>query len=235
MAERLIFISSENANDPYYTEKLVQFTYFSGFAVSQKQKSIRSLHENALLRFPGQKILEISTKSEEPIGARLSAFNLRLTDEETGISYPLENVFQSSKVYENGGPYRDMLDLPPRDAKRDERHHSSGRLLGFTWKGWECPLEPKTMFYDWIYCKALSEDISLVESVMGSGYTIFTDIEFNHKKSINCQARSMAIFTSLYKRGELMTFLSDKSKWASIYSQPKTNNQTEQISFDFFS
>ena len=217
MAERLIFISSDKVNTAYYKEELVEFTYFSGFAVSQKQKSIRSLHENALIKHPGQKILEISTKSEDPLGVRLSAFNLRLHDDETGLTYPLENVFQSSKVYENGGPYRDMLSLPPRDAKRDTRHHSSGQLVGFIWKDWKCPLEPKTMFYDWIYCKALSEDKELAEAVIEYGCTMFTDIEFNHKKSINCQARAMAIFTSLYKRGELDDFLQDKSKWESIY------------------
>ena len=234
MAERLIFISSDKVNEPYYKEEMVQFTYFSGFATSQKQKSIRSLHENALRSYPNQKILEVSTKSEDPIGAHLSAFNLRLLDDETGVVYTLENVFQSSKVYENGGPYRDMLSLSPQDAKRDTRHHTSGRLVGFRWKSWDCPLEPKTMFYDWIYCKALSKDRKLVEEVIESGYTVFTDIEFNQKKSINCQARAMAIFISLYRRGELYAFLEDKSKWESIYSPLKAAAQTEQISFSFF-
>lgn len=234
MAERLIFISSDNINEPYYKEEVVNFTYYTGFAISQKQKSIRSLHENALAKHKGQKILEISTKSENPLGVRLSAFTMCITDKETGEKYPLENVFQSSKVYENGGPYRDMLLLAPQDAKRDTRHHTSGKLVGFSWKEWNCPLEPKTMFYDWIYCKALSEDQILVDRVMSAGYTIFTDIEFNQNKSINCQARAMAIFTSLYGRGQLQDFLNDKDKWESIYISEKKTETTEQLKLDLF-
>lgn len=234
MAERLIFISSSDSNEPYYREETITFTYYSGFAISQKQKSIRSLHEKALTKYKGQKILEVSTKSEDPLGVRLSAFNLRFKDLETGEDYPLENVFQSSKVYENGGPYRDMLYLAPQDAKRDTRHHTSGKLVGFNWKEWNCALMPRTMFYDWIYCKALSDDQSLVDRVMNANYTLFTDIEFNQNKSINCQARAMAIFTSLYKRGQLKGYLSDKRKWESIYIQDRKSEALEQLRFDLF-
>lgn len=61
------------------------------------------------------KPLEISTKSEEPLGRKLSAFHLTLNH------YALENVFQSAKVFENGGPYLDLLNVAPREAKHDER------------------------------------------------------------------------------------------------------------------
>lgn len=228
----MIFISGDKDGGPFYSEDLISFTFFPGFAITQKQKSIRSLHENALNKYKEHKILEVSTKSEEPIGARLSAFNLRILDEITGVEYPLENVFQSSKVYENGGPYLDMLMLSPQDAKRDTRHHTSGKLIGFKWQDWECQLEPKTMFYDWLYCKALSESPELIERAMSAGYTIFTDIEFNHKKSINCQARAMAIFTSLYKRGLLDEYLRDKNKWASIYNTKVSTEKAEQLKLD---
>lgn len=231
MAERLIFLASINNDEPYYKEELVDFNYFSGFAISQKQKSIRSLHKNAVAKHQGRKILEVSTKSEDPIGVRLSAFNLRFVDDDTGQTFPLENVFQSSKVYEKGGPYRDMLFLAPQEAKNDTRHHTSGALIGFNWKSWDCPLEPKSMFYDWIYCKALHDDELLMNKVMSAGYSMFTDIEFNHKKSINCQARAMAIFTSLYNRGQLADFLNDKDKWASIYNKEE---QCTQIKIDWF-
>ena len=148
MAERPVFIAYKDMAKPYFEEVNVAFTYFPGFAVSQKQKSLNSLHANALENHKNWKILEISTKSTEPLGVRLSAFNLCFIDEETGFQYPLENVFQSSKTYVNGGPFRDMLSLSPKDSKRDIRHHSSGDLVCFTWKNWKCALEPKTMFYD---------------------------------------------------------------------------------------
>lgn len=230
MAERLIFISSEKDDQPYCKEELVNFTYFSGFAVSQKQKSIRSLHENAKDKYPDYNLLEISTKSEKALGVRLSAFNLKYRD---GVGvYPLENVFQASKVYEKGGPYIDLLRVQPQDAKRDTRHHTSGALKCFKLGEWTCELEPKTMFYDWIYCKALSDDKRLTEEIKESDYNAFTDIEFNQNKSINCQARSVAIFVSLCRRGLLEEYLEDKDKWKTIYKK-KTEPITEQIRFEF--
>ena len=44
-------------------------------------------------------------------------------------------------------------------------------------------------------------------------YDFFTDIEFNHEKSLNCQARSAAIFVSLYQKGLLEECLADIVKF----------------------
>ena len=124
----MIFISSE---DNYFEETIVEYKYYSGFAVSQKQKSIRSLHEAIKQRFPGKAVLEISTKSETEEGIRLSAFNLPFYHEELQEFRHIENVFQSSKVFERGGPYKDLLNVSPKDAKRDPRLFESGRLVYF--------------------------------------------------------------------------------------------------------
>lgn len=167
-----------------------EFVFNAGFSVTQKQKNIVALHESI-----GKKALEVSTKSLDELGIKLSAFNLKLN----GV--PLENVFQSSKKYENGGPYLDLLRVHPREAKRDERHHSSGRLIAFEYDGCEYPLNPKTIFYDYIYLCAVIEtlDKETINKVME--YQCFTDIEFNPNKSINCQAKTVAIlkaFLSMY-------------------------------------
>ena len=86
------------------------FEWYSGFAVSQKQKSIKSLHNAIINADANAKPLEISTKSMETIGVKLSAFNLQINN------YTLENIFQSAKVFENGGPYLDSLDMSPKEA-----------------------------------------------------------------------------------------------------------------------
>jgi len=44
MAKRLVFIPSRNV-DEFVTQKEISFTWYSGFAKSQKLKSIRSFHE----------------------------------------------------------------------------------------------------------------------------------------------------------------------------------------------
>ena len=63
--------------------------------------------------------------------------------------------------------------------------------------GVEWPLNPMTAFYDYVYIKALTEQYG--ENLDLGAYAWFTDIEFNPKKSINCQARSAAIYQLLQK------------------------------------
>ena len=75
MAERLYFVSTPHS-DIIFKEVLCEFTYYNGFAISQKQKSIGSLHENIKKIDDKLNILEVSTKSTEPLGVKLSAFNL---------------------------------------------------------------------------------------------------------------------------------------------------------------
>lgn len=95
--------------------QIYSFEWYSGFAVSQKQKSIKSLHDAIIKADENAKPLEVSTKSTETPGTKLSAFNLQLNN------HALENIFQSAKVFENGGPYLDLLNMSPKEAKRNER------------------------------------------------------------------------------------------------------------------
>lgn len=213
MAEKMIFLTTEK----YFEESIVEYDFYPGFAVSQKQKSILSLHDSIHDIYPNSRVLEISTKSTDPIGVELSAFRLMFYHDEIGQERHLENVFQSSKVFENGGPYRELLNVEPKNAKRDERLNNSGRLKEFNLYGESWPLNPRSMFYDWIYIKALSRNQFLSDRIME--YDIFTDIEFNHKKSINCQARAAAIFVALSKKGELNEFLNDKRLFETIYGE----------------
>lgn len=218
MAYRICFIA-QNIKMPAYKEIETEFQYYSGFAVSQKQKSIMSLHDSLRLTHKDLRLLEVSTKSPDAIGVQLSAFNLKFYDKDQGKEYPLENVFQSSKVFEHGGPYRDLLDVHPRDAKKNERLKSSGKLIGFNLNGEDWELEPRSMFYDWIYMQALRRDSKLSSAILE--YNAFTDIEFNHNKSINCQARAAAIFVSLSKRGILEKTLESKEELVKVYPSAK--------------
>ena len=140
MAERPAFLSRQGS----VICKTYTFEWFPGFAASQKQKSITSLHRAIQEADAGARPLEISTKSPEPLGVRLSAFRLRLN------GHTLENIFQSAKVFENGGPYLDLLEVSPKEAKHDERLKTSGRLTAFRYQDSEIPLTPQTLFYDYI-------------------------------------------------------------------------------------
>ena len=183
MAKRPAFF----VNHGKVISEMYSFEWYSGFAVSQKQKSIKSLHNAIRKADVNAKPLEISTKSLENIGIKLSAFNLQIDN------YTLENIFQSAKVFENGGPYLDLLDLSPKEAKRDERLHNSGSLKAFRYQNEDFPLIPKTVFQDFIYITAIKKSLTAEEINTILQYNYFTDIEFNPVKSINTQAKAAAI------------------------------------------
>ena len=193
MAKRPIFIPTNDKNE-LFKELEIEFKYFNGFAVSQKAKCIASLHESAS-DTGYDNILEVSTKSSERLGHRLSAFNLML---DTGLygSISIESAFQGSKVFENGGPYNDIYVKDSLSAKRDERIKNSGNLKCFEFEDQIWELEPKSAFYDWIYIRALYPHMDYIKEYLTT-YDAFSDIEFNPKKSINCQARTCAILVSL--------------------------------------
>lgn len=195
MAKRKVYIVDANKN---LVEKIYDFKYYSGFAISQKQKSVISLHEE--IKKDGYKnLIEISSKSLCELGIKLSAFNLKVNLNGKFIS--VENIFQASKVFVNGGPYIDILNKTPLEAKKDIRLKSSGNLIAFRFNDKDYPIEPSTLFYDFIYCLALYRNINLANEIIK--YDVFTDIEFNHEKSLNCQAHSVALFVALYRNNEL--------------------------------
>ena len=167
--------------------EIYSFEWYSGFAVSQKQKSIKSLHNAIKKADLNARPLEISTKSMERIGIKASALHLKINND------TLENVFQSAKVFEHGGPYLDLLDVSPKEAKRDERLHKSGSLKAFRYQNEEFPLIPQTVFYDFIYITAIKQSFTTDEVNTILRYNYFTDIEFDPAKSINTQARAAAI------------------------------------------
>jgi len=57
------------------------------------------------------------------------------------------------------------------------------------------PIEPKNLFYDWVYLNTLKQNPALAATL--NGFDAFTDIEFNPQKSFSCQARSCAIWVAL--------------------------------------
>jgi len=215
MAKRPIFIVSEDPNF-LFIEKEIEFEWFAGLSVSQKQKSINSLHNSASLS-GYDKILEVSTKSEHAIGNKLSAFNLSFPMSD-GTLIHLESAFQGSKVFENGGPYTDLYSIKPFDVKKDERISKEYEIKGFKFDGIEWSSEPKTAFYDWLYINAVFKNIenNANEYQKILDYNAFTDIEFNPLKSINCQARSCAVFVSLYKQNILEIALESKDSFLEV-------------------
>lgn len=216
-------------------EREIEYDYFGGFANSQKQKCIKSLHSEIKKEYPNAQILEVSTKSpNKNLGIKLSAFNLKLNGS------CVEDIFQTSKVFlDKDGNRRSFYDIKNDiesdiflldkvkkieqtqklyqqikgvfflDTKLKRRLNKLYLLLYpdsvldcFCFKNKLYPNMPVTFFYDYIYIKALLEN-----NIDISKYNIFTDIELS-KNSINCQARSCAIYNYLYANNELNAYIS---------------------------
>ena len=209
---RPIFIP--NRDSIGVVEQYIEFDWHMGMSAEVRKRSINSLHQEAQKQ-GFNNILEVSSKSEQEIGIQLSAFFLRNIK-----GYPVENLFQSSKVFEKGGPYRDLLTVTPREAKRDECLRNSGNLIRFTFNNKNYPLEPVSLFYDWLYIKVLfsERNLELRERFFGSKFDSFSDIEFNPEKSFSCQARTLALCVSLYENKSVREFIDNPIKFSQIFN-----------------
>ena len=235
MAERPVFIPAPES-DELVREMFLPLTWHSGFAQSQKEKNIAALHDAAAQRGLAP-LLEISSKSNSERGRHMSAFHMTVPTKDYG-RIKLELAFQGSKVFEHGGPYTDLYrkgDTEIGQAKRDSRLQSSGRLVRFSFEGTDFPLEPKTAFYDWLYCTFLWEHREWAKKLYA--YAGFTDIEFNPQRSINCQARSAALFLALMKRGDLEAALRSPDAFveALIHSQYRPQLRADDFAPGLFS
>ena len=216
MAKRLVFLPTAPDQPKLYSERLVSFKWIPGMAISQGTKSVINVHASATEQLGISHVLEISTRSPEELGIRLSAFNLPIAIGERKVS--VEVAYQSSKVFENAGPFKDLLAGSSLHAKQDLRLKTSGPLVGFRFEGVEWPLSSTPNFYDYLYIRALLE---FPDSEQLRNYDAFTDIVFSQStieqrenKSFNCQARSAAIYCSLLQRiskEELIPFLQSES------------------------
>lgn len=227
MAVRPVFVVS--LDNRYCIRENIEFEFFSGFSDKQKRKSICSLHQEYLKDNDGKRILEISSKSEDELGVKLSAFNLMIKTK-NGKEFSVESAFQASKVFEKGGPYKDLLDVSSRIAKKDKRLNNSGRIVAFRIDGKEFETEPKTYFYNWLYINTLHLHNELTEQLLE--YNAFTDIAFNPQKSINCQAEAAAIYVSLVKQGLLEDALKDRKQFKEIV-YPKKIEEIEGVQLSF--
>ena len=218
MSERPVF--EPNVDGSKLVEKhSIEFTWFPGFAKEQKQKSLESLHCETTKATGIKKILEISTKSKEKLGIRASAFNIKIKTKK-GLTASVESFYQGSKIFENGGPYIDLYNRSSIDSKKDLRIKSSGELIGFKFEGSEWGLNDH--FYDWLYLNALMQNEDISNQILK--YEAFTDIEFNPKKSYNCQAYSAALYKSAKLRGYNLSAIKDPKKFKKLFPKDKLIN-----------
>lgn len=247
-ATRLYFKVNKNGVEA----KEIDFAFYSGFAPSQKIKSRDSMHEAILKNEPNAKILEVSTKSDDEFGKKLSAFNLMIDNR------PFECAFQEAKRFELSGNITTNIELDIKgkgkvamdisdrlvgendayylESKSDNprelksllkafmKANKSAKLSHFAYKGeiFETSAgvaNSESYFYDFLYFRALGENFSQREIGQILQYEIFTDIEFNHKVSINCQARSCALFHYALLNDKVDFYMANKENFKGLYEK----------------
>ena len=252
-ATKLYFKASKNGVET----KEINFAFYSGFAPIQKIKSRDSMHKSILKQEPNAKILEVSTKSDDEFGKKLSAFNLMIDNR------PFECAFQESKrfkisdsiitnieldtkgngkismdisdrlVRENDAYYLEPISDNPRELKSllkaFMKANKRAKLSHFVYKGEIFEINAgvansESYFYDFLYFRALRENFSKSEIRQILQYSIFTDIEFNHKVSINCQARSCALYHYALLNDKVDFYVESREKFKGLYEKLHKKN-----------
>ena len=68
MVRRPVFVPE--SDKPYVSEISLDFEYFPGSSIQQKQRSVASLHAAYVDRFPSSRVLEVSSRSKRDIGVQ---------------------------------------------------------------------------------------------------------------------------------------------------------------------
>lgn len=222
MAHRPIFIAG-NLTGPLFKEVSIQFKWHPGLAASQRRKCVHSLHEAAKdIGCPD--ILEVSTKSGHELGRRLSAFRLDVSLSQ--IKTKIECMYQGAKVFEKGGPFPELFKAKPIEAKRFFKQKDLGLIKWFDVGGTLYENLPFHAFYDWLFLRALSQHQDFLREGLAP-FSGFSDIEFNPARSINTQARTIAIIKTLIARRELDRCAEDYNYFRSFLSQIQSENDPQ--------
>jgi hypothetical protein len=190
-----------------------EIKWVSGLSLSQKQKNIEIFHRAISERFSVEldRILEVSTKSKTEIGRLLSSFNLKFKMNDS--EYAFESVYQSSKVFQDGlfdtHQYNEWLALNGYDAKKRSQKIKLP-LAEFRFNQRSFSLEPKTLFFDWLYIGCI-EQYNL--GFLLKQYNYFTDIEFNPVKMVSTQANALCKYKWLVDHNLVEEYLQDPIKF----------------------
>ena len=194
MATRPCFRPLENVVG-YKTVESGPFVWNGGFALSQKQKNVVALHEAIRKADPSAKVLEISDRSLQPLGVSLSIPHLRMHCH--GAPCMIESVFLASQIFAGGvGPFPRLCSQCACDvALFVGEVLGDPHVVGFELDGERWDAKSRLAFFFHLYLKALGDNPELADGLME--YDAFTDIEFNPKRQINCQAAAAAFYVSL--------------------------------------
>ena len=167
-------------------------------------------HRDAAGPPPGLRVLEISSRSNEPFGRALSAMRLRAAGEDGDRAPVVETVYQAAKCYGDGGP-DDRPAANGFDAKRrDRERRKEGALRGFQHDGTHWPAASGSAFYDRLWIQAAVAAGAARELAR---YDAYTDQFHRPGISVACQARAAAMLVGL-DRSRRIDRIYSTDQWA---------------------
>lgn len=212
MAKRLYFIPKRSFQG-LIVEKIVDFTEVRGDKESSVVKTMENMHHVIRANETGGKILEVSPYGSN-IGQMLTPWQLTLKTK-SGVSYPVAAIYESSKVFERGGPYEDLKDKNQDELQKDERLTQSGDLMGYHFEEEAFTTTPRHKFFDYLYIRALKDREDLQEELLKAD--IVTDVTYQMNAMHLSPARSVSYFISLYRENLLDKVLSSSEEFDKMY------------------
>lgn len=202
---------------PYAKEVSVTFPWSNGSKHQNVQAVLDTFHDV----YPEVPALEVSLASSQPEGIHAAAMKLPLHLAALGQEVPVGIVYEASKVFENGGPYAELLQCSRQQVQKDNRLLKSGKCVGYRLEEAEFPAEPPYAFFNWLYGCALRQNPEKADGVLKFG--AFSDLDLGTtKKDRNSPARAAAVYAGLAAAGKLNCFDSYEAFVAETCVEPAT-------------
>lgn len=184
---------------PYAKEVSITFPWSNG----SKQQNVQAVLDTFHDVYPEVPALEVSLASAQPEGIGAAAMKLPFRLGSSEQEAPVGIVYEASKVFENGGPYPDLLQCSHQKVLKDARLQKSGRCTGYRLEDTVFPAEPYPYaFFNWLYGCALRQNPDQAEAILKFG--AFTDLTLgSSKKDRNSPARAAAVYAGLAAAGKL--------------------------------
>lgn len=203
MVARILYVPTRGEAGKLVEEITVEFPWQGWQTPEQKRANVETLHAGAKA-LGVTPVLEISTKSPQSLGQRLSPFNLRCGVTVNGrmLETSFESLWNGSKVFEKGGPFPELFELAPWESLKDPRNSRrvNGKILGVHL---EEKKYPHLAGYDFLYISAAHPVLTEKDWQTLFNFGGFTEVTLNPDHADTCQAGSVALMVELKRRGLL--------------------------------
>ena len=194
-------------------------------SLSQRKKSACNLHKEIKNQGLASSVLECSRAGYSELGVQLSAFNLPYFNNK---SIKVENVYQGSKVFKNINTgdiiwLNKLYHVDSMVAKKNSILTDKNYMLvefRLMTESNKFDVNPRYIFYNYIYIKSLVNFIDDVILNSLKGYDGFTDtmLRWYNGKVTSCQAHAIAMFIGMEKAGVLSNYmLGDINDYLALY------------------